>query len=44
METKKFIITINREFGSGGREIGFRLGRLLDVKVYDKAILEGIAE
>ena len=44
METKKFIVTINREFGSGGREIGFKLGNLLNVKVYDKAILESIAE
>ena len=44
METKKFIVTINREFGTGGREIGFKLGNLLNVKVYDKAILEGIAE
>ena len=44
METKNFIVTINREFGSGGREIGFKLGELLNVKVYDKAILESIDE
>lgn len=38
------IITINRESGSGGREIAYRLGELLGMKVYDKAVLEGVAE
>lgn len=42
MEDSKFIITINREFGSGGREIACKLGELLGVKVYDKAILASI--
>lgn len=37
----RIIITINRENGSGGRKIAFRLGELLGLKVYDKAILEG---
>ena len=37
----KIIITINRESGSGGRQIAFRLGELLGIKVYDKAAIEG---
>ena len=40
METPKFIIAINREFGSGGREIAYKIGELLGVNVYDKAILD----
>lgn len=38
----KIIITINRESGSGGRKIAFRLGELLGIKVYDKAAIEGL--
>ena len=40
MENPKFVIAINREFGSGGREIAYKLGELLGVNVYDKAILD----
>ncbi len=40
----KFIVTLNREFGSGGRSIGYKIGELLGVKVYDKAILEKLTE
>lgn len=40
----KTIITINRECGSDGREIACRLGEILGLKVYDKAILEAICE
>ena len=39
MEKPKFVIAINREFGSGGREIAYKLGELLGVNVYDKTIL-----
>ena len=42
MKDDKLIITINREFGSGGREIAYKLGALLDSKVYDKNVLEEI--
>lgn len=38
------IITINRESGSGGRAIACRLGEMLGLKVYDKAVLESIAD
>lgn len=40
----KTIITINRECGSEGREIARRLGEILGLKVYDKAILEAIRD
>ena len=42
MEKPKFIIAINREFGSGGREIAYKLGELLGVNIYDKDILDAL--
>jgi len=33
------IITIGREFGSGGREIGVRVAKRLGIKFYDKELL-----
>ncbi|MDY6436892.1 MAG: cytidylate kinase-like family protein [Bacteroidales bacterium] len=44
MKKDKFIITINREYGSGGREIAEKLGALLGVKVYDKTLLARVEE
>lgn len=38
------IITIGREFGSGGREIGKRLSEKLGIAYYDKEIMSEIAE
>lgn len=38
------IITISREFGSGGREIGKRLADELEYAYYDKEIVSAIAE
>lgn len=38
-EKKKLIITIGRQFGSGGSEIGKRLAKDLDLGYYDKNIL-----
>lgn len=38
------IITISREFGSGGRELGKRLADLLKVDYYDREIIAAIAE
>lgn len=37
------IITIGREFGSGGRELGRRLAEELGYEYYDKEIIEEIA-
>lgn len=39
----KQIITIGRQFGSGGREIGQKLAEKLDIKCYDKEILQAAA-
>lgn len=41
---EKFIITINRELGSGGRTVGHKLAEKLGVKYYDKAIIQGLTE
>lgn len=38
------IITIGREFGSGGRELGRRLAEELHIEYYDKEIITAIAE
>ena len=38
------IITISRQFGSGGRELGKRLADLLGYDYYDKEIIEAIAK
>lgn len=37
------IITISREFGSGGREIGKRLADKLGIAYYDKEIIKEIS-
>lgn len=36
---KKIIITIGREFGSGGRQIGEQLADLLGIEYYDKELI-----
>ena len=36
----KFIITINRELGSGGRTVGRKLAEKLGVEYFDKAVIE----
>ena len=35
----RVIITIGREYGSGGREIGEKLANLLEIPFYDKELL-----
>ena len=39
----KFVITISRQFGTGGHEIGAELARRLNVKLLDKQILTEVA-
>jgi len=39
-EDKPLIITISREFGSGGREIGRELAKRLNIPLYDKELPE----
>ena len=41
---EKFVITINRELGSGGRTIGEKLGKELKVPFYDKALIKQLKE
>jgi len=40
---ENFVITISRQFGTGGHEIGVELGRRLGVKLLDKQILNEVA-
>lgn len=40
----KKIITISRQFGTGGREIGEMVAKRLGIEVYDKYIIEHVAE
>ena len=40
---EQFIITINRQFGTGGHEIGAEIARRLNVKLFDKQILQEVA-
>ena len=37
---ERTVITIGREFGSGGHEIGMKLAEKLGIKCYDKELLE----
>lgn len=37
----KTIITIGRQFGSGGKEIGIRVAKELGIPFYDKELLQG---
>lgn len=41
---EKYVITLNRELGSGGRTVGARLAELLGVPFYDKALIQGLKE
>jgi len=41
---KKVIVTIGREFGSGGREIGLKLSEKLGIPFYDKELILHTAE
>ncbi len=41
---KKIIITIGRQFGSGGHEIGEKLAKKLGIKFYDKELIKIIAK
>ena len=41
---EKFVITINRELGSGGRTVGRKLADELVVDFYDKAVIKALEE
>ena len=40
----KTIITIGRQFGSGGKEIGIRVAKELGIPFYDKELLQEAAK
>lgn len=42
MKNENFVITINRELGSGGRTVGRKLAEKLGVPYYDKALIEAL--
>ena len=41
---EKFVITVNREVGTGGRTVGRKLAEKLGVKYCDKAVIEGLTQ
>ncbi len=43
-KNEKFIITINRELGSGGRTVGRKLAEKLGVEFFDKALIKTMEE
>ncbi len=43
-KNEKFVITINRELGSGGRTVGELVAKQLGVPFYDKALIKGLQE
>ena len=42
--SEQFVITINRELGSGGRTIGEKLAKRLGVPFYDKALIHELQD
>ena len=43
-KNEKFVITINRVLGSGGRTVGRKLAEKLGVEYYDKALINALKE
>lgn len=43
-KNEKFVITINRELGSGGRTVGRKLAERLGVEFFDKALIKAMEE
>ena len=43
-KNEKFVISINREMGSGGRTIGEKLAEKLGVQFYDKALINALVD
>ena len=44
MSNKQILISLNREFGSGGHEIAQKLSQSLGIKLYDRSMLDEIAD
>ena len=43
MQNKKIVITIARQYGSGGREIGEKIAEALGIPLYDKELIKEAA-
>ena len=43
-KNQKYVITINRELGSGGRTVGRKLAEKLNVAYYDKLLINELKE
>ena len=43
-KNEKFVITINREVGSGGSTVGRKLAEKLSVKYFDKTLIESLTD
>lgn len=43
-KNEKFVISINREVGTGGRTVGRKLAEKLGVKYCDKAVIDGLTQ
>jgi cytidylate kinase len=43
-KNEKFVVTINREVGTGGRTVGRKLAEKLGVKYCDKAVIDGLTQ
>ena len=43
-KNEKFVITINRELGSGGHTVGRKLAEKLGVQFFDKALIKSLEE
>ena len=43
-KNQKFVITINRELGSGGRTVGRKLAEKLNVPYYDKLLIQSLQD
>lgn len=44
MEDKRLVITIGRQYGAGGRDIGRKLAKDLGISFYDKKILRMVSD
>jgi len=42
--TKKVIISLGRQFGSGGKQLGKRLAELLDIAYYDRELMDEMSK
>ena len=43
-QDEQYVITINRELGSGGRTIGRKLAERLEVPFFDKALIQSLEQ